>query len=83
MKKMCIEEAPQMKSWFKLIAGLLIVLAVVGAITMLAIRYFDVLVRGFESIRDTIHRKKARFFSGDCCDYDEDDEDDLLEAEEV
>jgi hypothetical protein len=71
-----------MRSWFKIIAGLLIVLAVIGAITMLAIRYFDVLVRGYESIRNAIFRKKTRFFGSDCCsDYD--DEDDLTEVEEA
>jgi hypothetical protein len=70
-----------MRSWFKLIAGLLIVLAVVSAITMLAIRYFDVLVRGYESLRNTLSRKKARFFGGDCCDFEDDD--DLVEADEI
>ena len=70
-----------MKSWFKIISGLLISLVVVGAVTMLAIKYFDVLVRGFESLRDQVARKKARFFGSECCDYE--DEDDLAEAEEV
>jgi hypothetical protein len=48
---------------------------------MLAIKYFDVLVRGYESLRDTVSRKKSRFFGGDCCDFD--DEDDFEEIEEI
>jgi hypothetical protein len=70
-----------MKS-FKIIAGLLISLIVIGAITMLAIKYFDVLVRGYESLCDKVSRKKNRFFGGDCCDCDFDD-DDFEEIEEV
>ncbi|MDR0325963.1 MAG: hypothetical protein LBI19_07735 [Oscillospiraceae bacterium] len=70
-----------MKNWFKIISGLLISLIVVGAVTMLAIKYFDVLVRGFESLRDHVARKKAHFFGSECCDYE--DEDDLAEAEEL
>jgi hypothetical protein len=66
---------------FKIAAGLFVSLVVIGAITILAIRYFDVLVRGYESLRDTMSRKKARFFSGDCCDCDFDD--DLDEIEEL
>ncbi|MDR1668907.1 MAG: hypothetical protein LBR76_02990 [Oscillospiraceae bacterium] len=71
-----------MKSWFKIISGLLISLVVVGAVTMLAIKYFDVIVRGFDALRNQVIRKKQQFFGADCCDY-EDDDDDLVEAEEV
>ncbi len=70
-----------MKSWFKVISGLLISLVVVGAVTMLAIKYFDVIVRGFDSLRNQVIRKKEQFFGGDCCDYE--DEDDLTEIEEA
>ncbi|MDR0292950.1 MAG: hypothetical protein LBH95_02215 [Oscillospiraceae bacterium] len=70
-----------MKQWFKVVSGLLISLIVVGAVTMLAIKYFDVLVRGFDALRDQVARKKARFFGSECCDYE--DEDELAEAEEV
>ncbi len=65
---------------FKLMSGLLIALVTVGAITILAVKYFDVLVRGFDSIRDQFARKKARIFGGDCCDYDDDDLEDLEEV---
>ncbi|MDR1692803.1 MAG: hypothetical protein LBR72_05540 [Oscillospiraceae bacterium] len=72
-----------MKSWFKIISGLLISLVVVGAVTMLAIKYFDVIVRGFDSLRSQVARKKEQYFGADCCDYDDDDDDDLTDAEEV
>ena len=70
-----------MKSWIRIISGLLISLIVVGAVTMLAIKYFDVLVRGFEAVRDKVTRQKTRFFGSDCCGFEDDDE--LAEAEEV
>ena len=63
------------RNWFKIISCLLVSLVVIGAITMLAIRYFDVLVRGFDAFRDAIARKKARFFGGKCCDFDDEEED--------
>ena len=67
---------------FKIAAGLLISLVVIAAITMLAIKYFDVLVRGYESLRDSVSRRKSHFFGGDCCDIF-DDEDDFDEIEEI
>jgi hypothetical protein len=69
-----------MKSWFKIVSWLFLSLIVVGAVTMLAIKYFDVMVRGFETVRDQVARKKELFFGNDCCGYDDDD---LEEAEEL
>jgi hypothetical protein len=69
-----------MKSWFKIVVWLFLSLIVVGAVTFLAIKYFDVLVRGFETVKDKVVRQKNRFFGG-CCDYD--DEDALEEAEDL
>ena len=68
-----------MRSSFKIAAGLLVSLVVIGAITMLAIRYFDTLVRGYESLCDTVSRKKSLLFGGDCCDFDDDDDFDEIE----
>jgi hypothetical protein len=70
-----------MKSWIKIVSGLLIALVVVGAVTMLAIRYFDVLARGFETVKGKVVRQKNRFFGNDCCDYGDDD--DLEEVEDL
>jgi hypothetical protein len=69
-----------MKSWIKIVSGLLIALVVVGAVTMLAIRYFDVLARCFESVKGKVIDQKNRFFGNDCCDYDDDD---LEEVEDL
>jgi hypothetical protein len=68
------------KHWFKVISGLFVSLVVIGAVTMLAIRYFDVLVRGFETLRDKVADKKAQLFGCCDCDYDEDDLEDMEEA---
>ncbi|MCL2003126.1 MAG: hypothetical protein FWG72_03855 [Oscillospiraceae bacterium] len=70
-----------MKSWFKIISWLFVSLLVVGAVTFLAIKYFDVLMRGFESVKGEVIRQKNRFFGGSCCDFGDDDE--LEEAEEL
>ena len=66
-----------MKS-FKSISGFLVALVVIGAITMLVIKYFDLLAKMFDNIRSQVSEKKMRFFSDDCCDccdeeYEEDD----------
>lgn len=70
-----------MKQWFKVMSGLLIALVVVGSVTLLAVKYFDVLVRGFDALRDQVARKKAHFFGSECCDYD--DEDELAAADDL
>jgi hypothetical protein len=71
----------EMKSWIKILSGLLVALVVIGAVTMLAIRYFDVLARGYETVKGKVVRQKERFFGGDCCDYCDDD--DLEEIEDL
>jgi len=63
-----------MKQWFKVLSGLLIALVAVGAVTALVIKYLDVLVRGFDTLRGHVERQKARFFSkSNYCDCDDDE----------
>lgn len=63
-----------MKNSIKILSGLMVALVVVGAITVLAVKYFDVLVRMFDNVRDQFAGKKMRFFSDDCCDCCDEEE---------
>jgi len=66
-----------MKNGMKILAGAVVMLAVMGTLTLLVVKYFDVLVRIFDNVKDGISRKKAGLFSDECCDCcDEDEEED-------
>lgn len=67
-----------MKSSVKIVAGLMLALAVIGAITVLAVKYFDALAKIFDGVKNQIAGitgKKTNFCGDSCCDYDDDDED--------
>lgn len=57
-----------MKQWAKVLSILTVTLVVVGSITLLAIKYFDVLVSLFDNIRSSASSKKNGLFSDECCD---------------
>ncbi|MCL2081690.1 MAG: hypothetical protein FWH04_00390 [Oscillospiraceae bacterium] len=62
-----------MKNSIKVLAGVVVMFVVLGTLTLLAIKYFDVLVRVFDSLRDGFARKKVGLFSEECCDCCDDD----------
>lgn len=66
-----------MKHTMKFIAGIFMTVVAIGAITLLAIKYFDVLMKIFEDLKSQFSSKRPRFVTDACCDCgDEDDFDD-------
>lgn len=68
-----------MKKFLKFFFGFIAVLAAVAGVTLLIIKYFDVIVHAIDKLRDRLQP-----LSGDpidCCCID--DEADLVEAEEL
>jgi len=70
-----------MKSPIKVIAGIILAIVVVGTLAVLAIKYFDILLRVFDNVKSKFAEKKFGLFSKNCCDFDDDDDlDDALEV---
>ena len=71
-----------MKQTLKFITGAFMAVLTIGAITLLAIKYFDVLMKIFENIKSQFNSKRPHFVSDACCDcYDEDDSDEEVSEE--
>ncbi len=69
-----------MKQTVKFITGAFMALVVIGAITLLAVKYFDVLMKIFEDLKSQFSAKRPRFVTDACCDCgDEEDFDAELE----
>ncbi len=71
-----------MKTSLKVLSGIVVMFVVLGTITLLAVKYFDTLLRIFDHFRDGMSRKKTGLFSDECCDCQDDDieSDDFIEA---
>ena len=71
-----------MRQTVKLITGAFVAVLMIGAITLLAIKYFDVLMRIFENVKSQLTSKRPRFVTDACCgSYDEDEFDDEMPEE--
>ena len=57
-----------MKSVIRILSGVLMSLVIIGTLTMLVIKYFDVLLRIFDDIRNGLAGYKFNPFSDECCD---------------
>ncbi len=67
-----------MKQAVKWSLGLFMGILAIGAIALLAIKYFDVLMKIFDDIRDQISAKRSHLLSDACCDCCNDlDEEDI------
>ena len=71
-----------MKNPIKILSGIILTIVVLGTLTVLAIKYFDVLIRAFDSVKTNVFGKRFGLFSDECCDFGE-DEAELDEALEV
>ncbi|MCL2031411.1 MAG: hypothetical protein FWG93_07675 [Oscillospiraceae bacterium] len=63
-----------MKQSIKLIAGLILFLAVAATATLLVIKYFDILASIALDLKEKISAKKTALFSTTMCCDDEDDD---------
>ena len=71
-----------MRQTVKLITGAFVAVLMIGAITLLAIKYFDVLMKIFENVKSQFTLKRPRFVTDACCDgYDEEEFDDEMPEE--
>ena len=71
-----------MKQTFKFVTGIFMAIVVISAITLLAVKYFDVLMKVFEDLKSQFSSKRPRFISDACCDCLDDDDLDENESEE-
>ena len=63
-----------MKNSIKILSGVILTFVVVGTLAVLAIKYFDVLLRVFDSVKNNVLGKKFGLFSDECCDFGDEDE---------
>lgn len=70
-----------MKNSIKIISGAVVSIVVLGTLALLAIKYFDVLLRVFDNVKENFKQKKFGIFSDECCDFfDESESDEIEEA---
>ena len=70
-----------MKNSVKALSGIVLTFVVLGTLAILAIKYFDVLLRVVDSLKGNVFGKKTGLFSDECCDFGSCDE--AEEAQEV
>ena len=64
-----------MKSFIKIVVTMAFVFALLGAATLMVIKYFDVLAALADRIKEAFQEKKHAFFSAaGCCDEEDEEE---------
>lgn len=61
-----------MNQHIKVIAGVIVFLALAATATLLVIKYFDILASIALDLKEKISAKKTALFSTACCDEDDD-----------
>jgi len=62
------------KNPIKVLSGVILTVVVVGTLAVLAIKYFDVLLRAFDSVKNNVLGKRFSVFSDGFCDCGDDDD---------
>lgn len=68
-----------MKNTIRFISGIVMAVAVIGAITLLFVKYFDVLMKVIEDVKSQFSAKRPSFLADACCGDEDFEDEEVME----